>query len=243
MGRTRIVFALYIVTIHLLLIAAVVKSDFVANVGKTLGLLPPEEFNGDYYRLTVQSALKDRDTPAGAVLLFGDSILASLDAQRISGTAINQGVVGDTARSLKYRLPLYQAIDRAKTIVIMVGTNDLKYREPATIGTDFVDLLAALPASKPKMVGAILPVDGNNLLVRQRPWLTNSRIEAANRAISRACDQVADCKFFDVRDRTAAYFPDNPAMFRADGWHLSYVGRRLLEDFLAGGLKENHPQD
>jgi lysophospholipase L1-like esterase len=219
----RAAFALYLLALHALVLVLLVKTDFATRAGKTLGWLPPEEFSEPWYRAVLAQAGRAKTVPPGGWLLLGDSIVAKLDAARVAPGAANFGLSGDTVRTLAARLPTLAALDGAGGIVLGVGVNDLKYREPAEIAAEYAALLAALP-NVPVLALLPLPVDEAGPAARERPYLRNARIAALDQAERAACAARPGCTAVAA---TPAFGPD--------GWHLSAEGYAGLAKI----IKEN----
>jgi lysophospholipase L1-like esterase len=229
MGRARVkraVFALYLLALHALVLLLLVKTDFSTRAGKTLGWLPPEEFSELYYRTVLAQAARAKTVPPGGWLLLGDSIVAGLDPSRIAPGAANFGLAGDTVRTLAARLPTLGTLDRAGAIVLGVGVNDLKYRQPAQIAADYTALLAALPRV-PVLALLPLPVDEAGPAALARAYLRNALIAALDDAERTACTARPRCT--PVAAPRVQYGPD--------GWHLSASGSEALADVLREHIK------
>jgi len=224
----RLVFAVYLLLIHAVLAVAVVKSDFMLKVGKTLGWLPPEEFPAEWYPQAMRAAR--RPVAPGSVVLLGDSMVAQLPPALVSGDALNLGIGGDTVRRLAERLPLHGGLEAAAAVVVAVGVNDLKYRDPVAVAADYAAMLSAIPAGPRLFAATVLPVDEDNPAVRARDWLRNERIAAVNDGIRRACAARPDC-------RLAEGWSDMPAGYAGpDGWHLAPAGQAAWAGLLRAAI-------
>ncbi len=215
----RAAVALYFLALHALVLVLLVKTDFSTRAGKTLGLLPPEEFSEPYYRAVLAQAAQAKTVAPGGWLLLGDSIVAGLDAARVAPGAANFGLAGDTVRTLAARLPTLAVLDGATGIVLGVGVNDLKYRQPSEIGAEYAALLAGLPRV-PILALLPLPVDEAGPAARARPYLRNTRIAAVAEAERTACTARPRCT--PVVAGAVQYGPD--------GWHLLAAGYQALAD-------------
>ncbi|WP_207481626.1 GDSL-type esterase/lipase family protein [Arenibaculum pallidiluteum] len=229
--------AAYLVGLHAAAGVMLAKSNFLHLAGKTLGLVQPEEFGPEYFEKAVALARRDAAVPDGAVLLLGDSMVEQLPAGIVDHRAVGLGVGGDTVRGLMHRLPLHRSAGRAGALVLAIGVNDLKYRDPAEIAAEYAQLLAMVPSGPGIHVGAVLPVDEGNPMVASRPWLRNERIRALNRGIEEACRSHPGCTFVDTWQGMARGSRGlDPAYAGPDGWHLSAEGQRVWARLLAGSL-------
>ena len=213
----------YIVLLHAVLLVLVVKTNFLLLAGKTLGFLPPEEWNTELATRLLEQAGEDKTVPPGQVVLLGDSIIAQLDARQITQDTVNFGIGGDTTRTLHVRLPVLRSVPRGRAAVIGVGVNDLKYRPVEQIARDYQTMLDQLPPMLPVLAVSVLPVDENGPAARQRPYLRNAHARALNAEIKRLCAARAGCGFLDAWPVLA-----QDAVHAGDGWHLSAKGNLLL---------------
>ena len=213
---------LYLALIAALGFVLVAKTDFLLRAGKTIGWIPPEEWNPDQLRGAMDVAARTRAAPDGALVLLGDSIVAQVDAALVGADAVNAGLGGDTTRTLLARIPTLRVLDHARAIVLEVGTNDLKYRLPVEIAVDYARLLLALPAAGPVVVIGVLPVDERQ--VHGRPSLRNDRIGELDRLLETVCAQRAGCRYANPFPA----FAGQGDLYSDDGWHLSAKGNRVL---------------
>lgn len=229
----------YLLLLHAVLFVLVVKTNFLLLTGKTLGFVPPEEWNPELIARVLEQAREDRiiedtiaqytATPSARIILLGDSIIAQLDT--LIPETINFGVGGDTTHTLLARLPMLRSVSRGRAVVIGVGVNDLKYRPIEQIARDYQSVLAGLPPMLPVVAVSVLPVDENGPAARQRPYLRNERLRALNAALQRACAARPGCGFLDVWPALA-----RAGVYGDDGWHLSPEGNQILARALRDAL-------
>ncbi len=226
----RLVLLTYLIVLHAVLVVLVFKTDFLLLTGKTLGFIPPEEFNSQLQAIILQQAEQDLSLPAGEVVLVGDSHIERLDGKLGAG-AVNFGIGGDTTRTLRARLPTLRSVQLSRAVVVEVGVNDLKYRPVEQIVPDYDALFGRLPASVPVLVLSVPPVDPNGAAARHRAYLRNDRIAALNAGIGQVCAAHPQCRFLDAGPALLA----RPC-WSADGWHLSEVGDRVLVGLVQDAL-------
>jgi lysophospholipase L1-like esterase len=225
--------ALYAVAIHLLIVALILKTNFLVLAGKTLGWLPPEEWNQPLVDGILETAARDETALPGAVVLIGDSMMAALDPASIGSDAINFGIGGDTAQTLLRRLPTLRSVTRSRAVILGVGVNDLKYRPIATIGADYAAVLNRLLPAPAVLALSALPVDENGPAAGLRRYLRNRDIAALNAQIRAACRAHANCRYVDAWPALANA---GQAVFGEDGWHLSPQGRAILAALIRSNL-------
>ena len=185
----------------------------------------------------------------GATVFFGDSITQGWGTdfkQAFPGMKLaNRGIGGDTTRGMLLRLKEDVLSLHPRTVVMLMGTNDIEVGIPAdAIGRNFAKIVAALKAHDPKMpviVCRIFP----SAAAKKRPKET---ILAVNALFDAA---VKDDPQFTVLD-TYALFADAegdalPALF-PDLLHLNAAGyakwaSALRPLFATLGHLETQPDD
>lgn len=166
--------------------------------------------------------------PDGAVLLAGDSLIAMLPARRVDARAINLGIGGVGVAETRELLRGRASLSRARAIVLLVGTNDVRHRrEP-----DLASLLAVLPAHVPAVVCAIPPIDPG--VQRDRALADIARLNERWREAVAARPRT---RFVPV---AVALADERGALRRelhqGDGLHLNAEGNRRLAALLREAL-------
>ncbi len=221
----------YVALLHGVLLVLVLKTNFLLLAGKTLGLVPPEEWTLDFASRILKQANDDRTVPAGKVILIGDSIMAQLDGRLICSDVVNFGLGGDTTRTLRDRMPVIRSIQQSRAVVLEVGVNDLKYRTVDQIARDYDGVLHELSTVPSIFALSVLPVDESGPAARHRPYLRNERIAAMNTELERVCSSHFQCHFLNVWPVMR-----ESAVYAADGWHLSAEGNRRLAGIIRSVL-------
>jgi lysophospholipase L1-like esterase len=224
----------YIVVLHLVILVLIFKTNFLTVAGKTLGLVPTEEWNLSVLDQVLATAERSRKAPNGSVVLLGDSLIVNLGEPKWPVPALNAGLGGDTTRTLARRLATLQAIDHAHAWVVGVGVNDLKYRTPSTIAIEYEALLDRFPLDRPLFILGIFPVLDSGTAARSRRYLRNAAIEELNKAIRQQCERRIACQYLDtasIMKKTNGEL--DPANFQEDGWHLSQWGANNVHSVLA----------
>lgn len=185
----------YLLAVHALLAFAVARPGAVrAWLGK------PDAFSE---RMDRYLAAKDANAPDGAAIFLGDSITQSLAAAAVAPQAVNLGLGSQTTADLTRRARGYQSLERASTIYLMIGANDLsRGRVP-----DYAPLLDVLPADVPLVWSGVM---------RSRRADPDQRI-ATNSAIRALCEQRPRCRYVDTSNL-------GPEDFQEDGAHPNAQG-------------------
>jgi lysophospholipase L1-like esterase len=226
--RTLWLLALYVLALHGVLAFIVFKTNFLPLARKTLGWEPPEERNVALYQAMVQWSVRDRLVPDGALVVLGDSLLQDLGAEELGGEVHSFALGGTTVSTLLEGLALLPSTKRAGCLVLGVGANDLKYREPEAVAREYATLLAALPADVNLVALPILPVDETCAAVVQRPYLSNARLRELDRRLAECCMERARTTRVDVSELVAEDGNLRADLHAGDGWHLSDEGDRVL---------------
>lgn len=235
----------YVALLHVVIGVLVARTDFLRRAGVRLGLLPRAERTAELSISVVEQARQDQGAAGGALVLLGDSIATQLDAARIAGDAVNYGIGGDTTRTLLWRLPLLRSVESARTVVVIVGVNDLGLRPVPAIAADYRALLAAFPPAAVLVVVSPLPVDEAFVSAYGRPGLGNAALRSINAALRPLCEARPGCRFLDAWPA----FWDGAAgnmqrsLHRGDGLHLSPAGSRALEDLIRAAVGADPGQD
>jgi len=232
---TRLLFLTYVLALHVVIGVLVLKTNFLLLAGKTLGLLPPEEWSLPLYARIVGQAAQDATVRPGGVTLLGDSLMEQLDAGLIAGDAVNVGVGGSTTRTLAAEIPVLRSLEQSRGVVLEIGVNGLKYRPIDAIAHDFAAVLDQLANVPWLMTISVLPVDPKGNAARQRPYLRNDTIAALNNELRAVCQARRSCRFVDVSvsvSRGDAYGPD--------GWHLSAAGNHALATMIRDHLPSSN---
>lgn len=226
--------AVYLLGLHAIVAVSLAKSNLLLLVGKTIGWLPPEEWNLDLTRRAMQLVSRDRAAPAGSLVLIGDSIIENLDTPPLAPFVLNLGIGGDTTRTLLERLPAYRSLDQASTIVLAIGSNDLKYRLPGEIVGDYAAIIDHLPRAGQLIIVSTLPVNERSPNVQQRRYLRNASIAEINSSLRLLCEKRERCTFLDVWPSMHSPIDGglHPTLHSGDGWHLSSKGNQMLASLI-----------
>jgi lysophospholipase L1-like esterase len=222
---------LYLLLLHVAAAGLLWDSPLPGQLAWKLGLGSRwVEKDHAFRRRAAQLRLHAAAVDPGAVVFLGDSLLAALDVGALADRAAQLSIPGETARRAAARLRgLLPAIRGARLVVLHVGTNDLRYREPGALARPSPRLRAGIPAGVPVMVDAVLPVDEAAF----RPY-GNAEVRAANAVIARACAARPGCRFADSSAglRGAGGGLD-PRLHDGDGLHLNPAGHRAWRAALA----------
>ncbi len=227
----------WLVAVHALLAAALLKSDFVDRVAARLGVPGAGDERLRRFRLDMLALHRrvDAALPAGRVLFFGDSIVQGLAVAAVHPQGENFGIGGETTGGLLERLPAYSSIGAARAIVVLSGTNDLMRHDPSTPIANLQRLIETLPGKAPVVLATLLPVDER---ADVRLAGRNAAIARVNAAIRALCAARARVTCADVGATMAA--PGGglaAALHEGDGVHPSPAGYaafiRVLRDALA----------
>ncbi len=162
----------------------------------------------------------DQQVPAGATLLFGDSLTAGLYPGAVAMDAVNYGIGGNTTADLIGRLPNYGSIAHAKRVVILIGVNDLYTRSDEEIVASVERIVGAVPEGPRIDVVGLLPT-------RKPEW--SDRILGVNDGLQVIADNCTRCRYLDAGEALADERGDLRAEFDwGDGLHLSAAGYRVL---------------
>lgn len=213
---------LYVIALHAIIIALIVKTDFIERASLRLG---KNEWSPSALDLIFRHYAP---IEKGAVLMIGDSILAGLNPNHIRANMTNYAVGGETTRRLLLRMGTLDNIEHAGLIVVGVGINDLNYRDPEDIVRDYTHILSILKAT-PYIMLSVLPTQPQSLVVERNPRIGNDRIKVLNTLLRRLCLTQTTCVFLDSWPVIASTRKE----LYGDGVHLSEQGNATLEALIS----------
>ena len=221
-------FITYIVFIHLIAGAIIVKSDILPKTMSFLGI----QRHGDvastvFYKKTLNYQLAaDDNVPEGAVIFIGNSITQGMSTAAVAPFTVNYGIGGDTASGVLKRLPYYHSLNRARAIVVSIGLNDLLLDGQDYVQDNLAKIAKALPAQVPVIFSAILPVDED---VDKRLTGLNGRIVQVNKYLFKLCAADSHLYYLDARSGLIDARGNLDDRFhRGDGVHLNTKGYAIL---------------
>ncbi len=230
----RWVCGVYLALLHAAVIVLVLKTNFLLLAGKSLGIVPPEEWSIPLVQGMLALGERDAAADIDSIVLLGDSLIAQLDPLAIHTRAVNLGLGGDTTETLPARMGGLRAPGQARSVVIGIGVNDLKYRAPRTIAPNIARILGRIPPHIPVILLSVLPVDEAGPAARARPYLRNGAIQSMNAVLKAACDARSNCRYADAWPAFSTARPDG--LYGGDGWHLSADGNRALSAVIRSAL-------
>lgn len=176
----------------------------------------------------------DGSIPEGAVIFLGASNTQSLAVAAVTPVSINLGIGQQTTRLLLEAIPFYKSLHRAGAIVVSIGTNDILHDQAEGIEERLRQIDRALPANKPVIWSAIMPIRAAiSDKKAKEAW-----IQSANKLIKALCYARERCMYVDTWQLLAnGQPPEAERYFSVDGIHLSDAGYRQWILGLKSGLK------
>lgn len=226
---------IYVILLHLFLVLVLLGTDYVPKVFKTVRGGNSAAEISEFHRVMVQFHQRvDENLNAGCAIFIGDSHIQGLAVDAIAPKAVNYGIGGDTTAGVLERLPSYGKISQAKVVVLMVGYNDLRYRDDNSIGSNYSRILKAIPAHVPILTIEVPLVNEYSAGLRD----VNKRIRNINKMIK---------VLVEKRDQSV-FLPLPPDMFqdrqlkakyhRGDGIHLNAGGYEILISMIKKAMAE-----
>lgn len=216
----------------LLVIAVVVLTnprqakDYVAFIASHVVPLEKLRLSSDNYASELANCKqRAKSTKQGGIVLLGDSLTAGLGLGTIWADVVNLGIDGDTTAGILDRYPETVEPCEPKTIVLMIGYNDLKFRKDASILENIEKILEQSSSSR-VYLQSVLPIDS------RRKWY-NKRIVRINKQLKDLANKSSHVTFVDLY----GLFIDESQNgikkpLTRDGVHLSSEGYRVWWDRL-----------
>ncbi len=213
---------LYLIITHLLLAVVLFKTDVVSQLQIRFGLTDPQELTRNYHELVAFHKRMDDNLLKGTVVFIGDSITQGLAVSAVTPLSVNYGIGNDTTVGVLNRIGDYHSLNSAKAVVLAVGINDLKRRDPAEILKNYNTILTKIPRGVEVVICAVKPVDWR---VRQASGRTLQRIDLVNAGLKRLSDRWPNTQFLTVNDKLADAEGNLVREYHiGDGVHLSAAG-------------------
>lgn len=222
--KKKPVLIVYIVAVHLALLALAISSGFPTRAAVRLGLSTPADHPAIAY-MRAAHARTDDAIQAGATIFLGDSITMGLNASAVASPAVNYGISGLRTDHLLEFMDAYRSMERAARIVLMIGTNDMLQRRGDGLKDRYRRILRKIPSGVPVTLSSIPPSTQFDPL----PAVSAAR---------EACASDSRCEFVDAH---AAL--DSPGALLPDGVHLSHHGYELLTQALSSPTRRASPED
>ncbi|MCX6865802.1 MAG: GDSL-type esterase/lipase family protein [Verrucomicrobia bacterium] len=214
----------YLIALHLLLGLLLWKSDFLPRVMDRLaGNTHSEELTKHFRYMRAYHSRSAAIVPEGSVFFIGDSIIQGLCVDAVIQPAVNYGIGGDTTMGVLERMGDY-AFGRASAVVLSIGGNDLKYRDPEAVVANMEKIIARIDPHIPVIVSAV-PLADEDLCASLRDL--NATITRLNSLLQQLTVNSPRLSFVDHSNLT-----QNGQLRRnlhiGDGMHPNNEGNRIL---------------
>ena len=230
----------YLIALHLLLALILWKSDFIPRVMSRLtGKRHPEELTKHFHDMRAYHARSATLVPKGSVFFIGDSTIQSLCVDEVIQPAVNYGIGGDTTAGVLERMGDY-AFDRAAAVVLCIGDNDLRFRDPEAVVANMEKIVARIDARLPVIISSVLLVDAS---ARDALRGENTRLSRLNALLRHLTGNSPRLSFVDHSNLTQEGQLRRD-LHVGDGMHLNNEGNRILAGNLRtavlSALKQQH---
>lgn len=219
----RLLIAAYLVGLHALLAAALVKTDLIPRAAITLGIttakIPEEETI--IPRLRDVHRQMDPSVPEGATIFLGDSITMGLATAAIASRAVNYGIGWQRSDQLIKSMDIYESIKRAGQVVIMIGTNDLLQGREAGIESRYQAILAKIPSNIKVVMSSVPPLGHVVFYGREIDDANVRKVVASAKAV---CEADPRCRFVNAYDTLTSNGAPAAGVLLKDNIHLSPKG-------------------
>jgi lysophospholipase L1-like esterase len=218
---------IYVALLHVALALVLLKSDFLFRANERLGWSGHLERLADrHFRFTSHTRLDRTDKKISdrqGIVLAGDSIVRDLPDDLAPPNSINLGLGGLRTGDLPRVLVRYPSLNRASSLVVGIGINDLCIDGIET--GEFARRIGLLAPAMPDKT-RIYWLSITPLAATARSCgITPQMLKQANEEIAKSCAKLQTCHFVDVH----ASLADDAGYLRrefhdGDGIHLSHAG-------------------
>lgn len=224
MKKSTLLFIAYLTGLHLFVLVVFWKPGFYHQINP-FAKEHTETYEIFYNNMLALQLRLDANISGNPILFIGDSITQGMCVSCIHTDAHNFGIGLDTTAGVLHRIGKYQSLRIAKAVVLAIGLNDTRVRSNKAILNNYRLILAAIPADKPVIVSAVLPIAYHP----RWPNDTNDRIKALNQAIEKLCSTRPACQFVDFGPQLSSPHGQlDPKHHIGDGIHPSQLGYQKL---------------
>jgi len=238
MRKIKVLFAIYLVALHVLLGVALIKTDLAPRVAARFGIYnsqPPEE-EQIIPRLREVHSQMESSVPAGATIFLGDSITMGLATAAVAPHTVNYGIGWQRSDQLIKSMDIYKSISRAGRIVITIGTNDLLQGREAGIASRYKAILEKIPFSVPVVMSSVPPL-GDVVFYGRK--IENAKVREVVTSAKMVCEADPRCRFVNAYDALTTNGTPSYGVLLADNIHLAPKGYGLWINALRKGVVSN----
>jgi lysophospholipase L1-like esterase len=184
-------------------------------------------FNSDYYLEELKKYETENSSIDGIVTVFlGDSITYDFDISYFKDSNIlNRSIKGDTTLGILNRLDTNINNLNIDTLFLMIGVNDLKFRNDEEIISNIILIVQSIAARR-IIIHSIIPLDESRIWFNKRIIIINSRLK-----------QYCNNNVFTFIDLHPDFINSNNGIKKEltrDGTHLNSEGYSIWYSLLSG---------
>ncbi len=225
--RKGLIFILYGILLHIFLIILLVKSNAFSLIHTKL--FPSDKPVGRTYVETHAFYKRvNNNLTMGHTIFLGDSHIQGLAVSEVIGKSVNFGIGKDVTKRLINRVRDYDAISRAKNIVIAIGINDLAHQSVESTIKQFEQLFSLLPKESFLYVHAIFFIDEKLF----KGNIENNDIIKLNNKLKQLVSVRKKSEFIDINNQLITKGQLSEEYHIGDGMHLNAKGYKIWIDIL-----------
>ena len=176
----------------------------------------------------------------GQIVFIGDSITEKYDLRRHHKNAelklYNRGISGDTTDWLIERLDISLFALAPRSIVLMIGTNDINYGKSAEeIALNYATILSLIALKLPDAEVTCVSIIPQNEKYSASAFDNNERIKATNEKI-KALAELYGYKYVNLYDVLTDKDGFLKRGYSTDGLHLSRRGYKVYTETIKNKL-------
>jgi len=215
------VVSLYLLILHFVLIIIVFTPNLAAKISKAMGKEHPN--NSVIYNYQSNKTMLsrvERNLNKNTTLFIGDSLTQGMAVNSIVPYAVNFGIGHDTIDGALERVRSYKSLNKVATVIIAVGTNDLRKLSLKTALSRYKVLLNELKKLKRVYIHEVLPIDAKILGIELQ-----NKIALFNQELFYLTQEFASIHYLRA---SGALFDSNRSLkttlHLGDGLHLNEKG-------------------
>ena len=169
----------------------------------------------------------DGTVPDGSVLFLGDSITMALVTSAVSDDSVNYGIGYQRSDQLIESMSIYESINRARLVVVSIGTNDLLQNMEQGIDSRYRHIINLIPDDVPVFLNSVFPSNKVSL----------SRVVKVVESAKKVCSEFHNCTFINAFEAMSKNGHPTPGVLLEGGVHFTDKGYRIWIDLLSDRMK------
>jgi lysophospholipase L1-like esterase len=240
MRLKRLLVIAYLIVLHVVVVAALFKTDLLPRLAIRAGLAKPDIPDMEPIISGWRGFHKKIDSfiPPGTTIFLGDSIMSGLTTTDLAPRAVNYGIGWQRSDQLIKSMDSYESVKRAGRVVLMIGTNDLLQGRDDELELRYRSILEKIPPGIPVVMSSVTPLSPNIVWLERK--IQDTKVRAAVQVAKKVCESRHGCKFVNAYEVLSnANGGVQSDVLLEDGIHLTSKGYTLWSNALHQAIESS----